>query len=378
VTLEDFESAFGNSDISGDFSLRYGEIPKVDIALTSNRLNLTPLLPPEPEQPELVEPAATPEKDKNARLIPDTPIPIEVLEKFLANVEIRINEINVHERTLQDIVLNGSVEDGHLVVEEFQLRNDRGGELSGRFVARALDTGAEIGMRLTGTGLSIGLPAFTKEDAESLPRYDLNLAYITSGSTVREMAGNVNGFVRMVGGKGRLKAGAMQIFTQDVLFQLLSTLNPFAVTDPYTNLKCSAILAAIEDGQIHGKPILVIQSDRLNIFAHADVDLKTEKLLAEFETVPQKGIGISVSNLVNPYVNVTGTLANPSIGLDAESVLIEGGLAVATVGISVLAKSFKNRFLSTKDACGKAVREADEDFKVLVEKYGRAGRVAEN
>ena len=54
-----------------------------------------------------------------------------------------------------------------------------------------------------------------------------------------------------------------------------------------------------------------MQSDRLNIFANADVDLKTEKLVAEFNTVPQKGLGISLSNLVNPYVNVTGTLANP-------------------------------------------------------------------
>jgi hypothetical protein len=45
--------------------------------------------------------------------------------------------------------------------------------------------------------------------------------------------------------------------------------------------------------------------------------------------------------------------------LDPESILIEGGVAVATAGLSILAKGFKDRFLSEKDPCGKAVTEFD-------------------
>ena len=106
--------------------------------------------------------------------------------------------------------------------------------------------------------------------------------------------------------------------------------------------------------------MFVQQTDKLRIFANASVDLKTEKLEANFQTIPQKGLGISVSNLVNPYVKLTGTLAKPALAIDTQNVVVEGGIAVATAGLSILAKSFKNRYLSDKDPCGKAVAEADE------------------
>ena len=168
-----------------------------------------------------------------------------------------------------------------------------------------------------------------------------------------------------------MRMGAMRIFTQDFLFELLNTLNPFSETDPYSNLECTVVLAAVESGTIVGDPALVIQSDRLNIFADAEVDLKTERVDADFNTVPRQGLGLSLSNLVNPYVKVSGTLANPSLGFDPESTLIEGGAAVATGGISILVKSFAERFLSSRDPCGTAVSDADEEFRALEEKYGR-------
>ena len=173
-----------------------------------------------------------------------------------------------------------------------------------------------------------------------------------------------------------MQFGAMRVFTQDFFYELLNTLNPFSATDPYSNLKCVTVLASVEDGTVVGDPVLVVQSDRLNIFANAEVDLKTEQVDADFNTVPQKGLGFSLSNLVNPYVKVSGTLADPSLGFDPGSTLIEGGAAVATSGLSILAKSFADRFLSSRDPCGKAITDADEEFQALEEKYGRADSAA--
>ena len=55
-------------------------------------------------------------------------------------------------------------------------------------------------------------------------------------------------------------------------------------------------------------------------------------------------------------------MAKPTLVIDPEGVLIEGGLAVATAGLSIIAKSLKNRYLSGKDPCGKALADADEKF----------------
>ena len=374
LSVSDFDGVFGDSDISGEFSMRGGDIPTIEIDFTSNRLNLTAYLPPESEALAEQPSESVPE---DGRLIPDIPIRVDILEKFLATVNIHIDEMNLRERTLRDITLIGSVVDGTLTVNEFDLKSADGGELSGQMILRPADNGVEFGMRLLGSNITIGLPAYTAEELDALPTYELNLAFITAGDTVREMAGNMNGYLRLVGSEGRIRFGTMRMFTQDFLSELLSALNPFSASDPYSNLKCTAVLAAVEDGQVVGAPVLVLQSDKLNIFVNATVDLKTERLSAEFNTVPQQGLGISLSNLINPYVRVSGTLANPALGFNPESALIEGGLAVATGGLSILALSFKDRFLSTKDPCGKAISDADESFRALEQRYGGSGITAQ-
>jgi hypothetical protein len=72
-------------------------------------------------------------------------------------------------------------------------------------------------------------------------------------------------------------------------------------------------------------------------------------------------------SLVNPYVRVSGTLAKPSLGVNPEGVIVEGGAAVATGGLSILAKSFRDRFFAGKDPCVKAVIEADERYEAWLE-----------
>ena len=117
------------------------------------------------------------------------------------------------------------------------------------------------------------------------------------------------------------------------------------------------------------KPAIVAQSDKIQVFVNLDVDLKSEHINADIKTVPQKGLGVSVSDLVNPYIKVDGTLAHPTLVLDPKGVLIEGGAAVATAGLSILAMSIKDRFLSPKDQCGKAIEEAAGDFEQIRKKY---------
>lgn len=370
ISINDFDGVFGDSDIQGEFSLTAGDIPAIDIDVTSNLLDLTPFLPPEPEAPTGDEPDVA---DEDGRVIPDTPVRIDVLNDLLVAASVSANEVRARDRVLSNVVFEASVADGALRVEEFALHNASGGSLNGLMALRPSETGPEFGMRLMGDNISLGLPAFTPEELEDLPRYELNLAFITTGHTVREMAGNMNGYLRLVGGEGRMRIGAMRVFTQDFLYELFNTLNPFTSTDPYSNLRCTAILAAVEGGSVVGDPALVLQSDRINIFANARVDLKTERVDADFNTVPQQGLGLSLTNLVNPYVKVSGTLANPSLGLDAQSTLIEGGAAVATGGLSILAKSFADRFLSSRDPCGRAISDADEQFRELEARYGRSG-----
>ena len=228
---------------------------------------------------------------------------------------------------------------------------------------------ASLILDVAGSKLILLMPATTAEELAALPRYELDTILLGRGATVRELAASLNGYLRLVGGEGRLKSSGLRFFTGDFLSEVLTTVNPFAKTDPYTNFQCAVVLVQVEEGKATGAPILVAQTDRLRILAEADIDLGTEKFEAIISTVPQKGLGLSVTDLVNPFTKISGTFARPTLTLDPEGVLIEGGAAVATAGLSILAKRFKQRFLDDKDACGKALKEAEPVFTELREKY---------
>jgi hypothetical protein len=55
---------------------------------------------------------------------------------------------------------------------------------------------------------------------------------------------------------------------------------------------------------------------------------------------------------------VTGTLASPRIGVDPKGVLFSGGAAVATLGVSIIAKGVWDRMFRAEDPCAVAADEA--------------------
>lgn len=361
MTMENFALSFGESDLEGDFSMRSGEIPAVKIDVLSALFDISEYFPQDNEAPP------PPPQEKNGKVIPDTPLPLELLRRINADVQIDIGELRTPGMIQRGVRLNASLSDGVLNIENLSLISQRGGhlKLSAGLVPDS-SAGADFTLSIDGSDLIMGFAAKTEEDLQQLPLFELRAELTANGATVRDLAGSLDGYVRLVGGKGRVKAGSFTMFTRDFISEVISTVNPFTKSDPYTNVECAVVLLPFDNGVIKAKPALIQKTDKLLIFANTEIDLKSEKLDADFKMVPQKGIGISVSGLVNPYIKIVGTLAEPSLVVDPESLLIEGGIAVATVGLSILAKGFKNRFLSEKDPCGEAVKEFD---KAIASKY---------
>ena len=202
----------------------------------------------------------------------------------------------------------------------------------------------------------------TEEDLQKLPLLQMRADLTARGETARDLAASMDGDIRVVGGEGRVPTGSLGFLTQDFMTELIGAINPFTKSDPYTNVECAAMLLHFGDGVLESDPVLVLQTDKLRMFANTKIDLTTESLDANFRMEARKGLGISLSSLVNPYIKVTGTLAKPALVIDPEGVLITGGVAVATVGLSLLAKNLKNRFFSEKDPCSKALADADAKY----------------
>ncbi|NDH40154.1 MAG: hypothetical protein EBY45_06995 [Gammaproteobacteria bacterium] len=85
----------------------------------------------------------------------------------------------------------------------------------------------------------------------------------------------------------------------------------------------------------------------------------------QFKTVPQKGLGFSMSSLVNPYVEVTGTLSQPRLSLNPTNTVVGGSIAVMTGGISILVRNVLERMTTSGNICVTRLQKANEKMAEL-------------
>ena len=140
----------------------------------------------------------------------------------------------------------------------------------------------------------------------------------------------------------------------------IGAINPFAKTQKVTHLDCVVLPLALDDGVLTAQPNAAIRTARMTIAAKARIDLETEKLEMTLRTMPRKGVSISTAEILNPYIKVVGTLGAPALAVDEQGVLITGGAAVATGGISILAKAAWDRMTRGGNPCEKTEQKAAE------------------
>lgn len=194
-------------------------------------------------------------------------------------------------------------------------------------------------------------------DLKSAPKNDLDASFSARGSRLRAVTGSLEGELLMTGGPGTLRSTAMRFATDSFLQQLITTLLPVMKQSTDLEVQCTALALQARAGVIKLNPGFVTRSKRVELSARGEVDLVRERLRVRFDNQARQGLGISAASLVNPYVQITGKLSNPRLGLDVTSSAIAGSAAVATGGLSVLAKPLLGRFLKLGNPCKKLVKE---------------------
>jgi hypothetical protein len=140
----------------------------------------------------------------------------------------------------------------------------------------------------------------------------------------------------------------------------VNAINPFTQQSDFTKTECQGFYFEITDGKLITSPAMVGQTDEVIILARGTVDLATEQIDLTFQTTPRKGVGISVSDLVSPFTSVGGTLSQPKLTLNKKGAAFEGGAAVATGGLSIVARSLWQRWVSSRNVCTKVAEQAQK------------------
>ena len=200
---------------------------------------------------------------------------------------------------------------------------------------------------------------------------DVDIDLSSTGADLRTLAGNTNGVIYVDTRGGRMKFGEMiTAIYGSMLEEILNTINPLRKENPYTEFECLIMPLTIDNGLVSGAPSIFVSTAKIRAVTQGSLNLKTEEIKIGVRTTPRKAVSISAAELFNPYVQIVGTLAAPRLAVDETGVLITGGAAVATGGLSLLARAIWDRLSKSGDACnqvaGEALKELEGRFPDLV------------
>ncbi len=356
--LKNLNIDLGKSKLSGELAIGLGDTTRIKGKIISPYLDASHWYSSREteEKEELAAASKTPEKQW---MFDETPVVILDDHHLDIDLDLQIDKLFLGNTTFDEIKLGLLISKRLLEVKPFTFKGVQGGRFHGGFSLDGAGGTPRLHLEVEGQDVRVGLAALPEQDPSTYPPLDIELSLDGVGATQRAMASSLDGRYRTYMGKGQIASAGLDLIFSDFLTQLLNTLNPFAKSSKYTQLECAVLAADIVSGQVEFIPSIA-HTDNLTIFSQGAIDLKTEKIDIAFNTKPRKGLGLSAGTLINSFIKVGGRLTSPAIEIDPANTLKSGGLAVVTLGISVLAKSASDRFLSSSDPCGDARKEIEK------------------
>jgi uncharacterized protein involved in outer membrane biogenesis len=345
INVTQLDAEWGESDLEASGSVELGEIPTIVLKGRSKTMNLVELQQALFGTREDADPS-----DDAVTLIPDTPIPMEGLQGYNADVDIQVETFRGRRASLDDIALALNVQDGTLVLDELAYR-DAVGSFQATARLAPQDDKARLRFTLRGEDAKLGWFVSAEQAEETAPRYSMNVDITGTGATVAEIAGSLNGHVLLSSDGGQIDNAALELFAGDFITNVLEVLNPFSDGSRFTQMDCMVVNARIVDGLVEMEPGFVMRTDRVNMFVYGKANLKNERLDLSLATQARRGIGISAASITNPYFKVGGTLAEPALQLDPTSAAIAASVATATAGLSIVIRGIWERLLGSQDPC---------------------------
>ncbi len=298
----------------------------------------------------------------DGRLIPDVALPMDRLKTIDGALDLTMDELRFGDLTFTRGSLSGALEDGTLLVERLDI-SPPSGRVQGRLAVRPEDDSATVDFELRGERVAMNVAANLEPSGEPSNQlvFDIDVDLRARGTDTRALAASLEGQIRALSDGGRIYNRQLALVFGGFGRELLGNINPFIRQDPYTDLSCVVFRFAATDGILKADPYLAVRSDKLNLVSSGFANLATERIDFTFNALPRRRLSISATELINPYVRVSGTLLKPSLSLDSRSAAVTGGAAALTGGLSLLAQATWKRTFGSRDACGKALEDLRGD-----------------
>ncbi|WP_291993411.1 AsmA family protein [Candidatus Accumulibacter sp. ACC003] len=370
VRMDDFQATLGKSDLKGSLRISTTTRPRIDLDLRSDYLNLQPLLASPEESAKKAsgsnKAGAVKQARQNTRsskLFSDKALPLDLLRAFDGKLLASFAKVEGRQQQLHNVHAAATLQDGLLAVEQLQAQG-RQGKVAANFTLDVRGRQPVVKGQLKATDVIFFVRGISEEDEAKLPHHTVGSQFSASGNSVSALAAGLDGYFWLRSSPGEFRSLDLGVLFGDFAFELFNTLNPFAKKSPYSTLSCGGIYLEARKGRVKTAPAVVLQTDRLSVLSRGTIDLRSEKIDFTFKVVPLQGVGFSTGHLINPFIKLGGTLQAPALDLNVQGAAIEGGVAVATLGASILASSLWDRWISSPGACEKVEEEARKRRRV--------------
>ena len=296
---------------------------------------------------------------RSGRVFSDAPFPLEALQRFDADAELAVGRLVLRNKLpLEALKARAVLKAGRLELQPVTATVG-GGAVSGRLVLDASRPKAPtLALALDGKGISMERIAAATANAGSVTggATDIAIHLDGPGESAARFVGGANGEVRVVMGPARASGAALDA-GGGAISSILDKVNPFRRTDPYTDLRCAVVRLPVRDGIASSHRTIAYETAKVNMVMAGTINLRTEGLDLAIRPNVKEGIGIGAGAL-SELVRVTGTLSDPSVGIDtlgsARAALSVGG-AILTAGLSLLGEAAYSKVTADPHPCQTAL-----------------------
>lgn len=310
MKVEDLRLTLGETRLAGRLEVR-PKGPVIRAALAGERLDLRRWqgLPGEP-----AEKAGS----KKNKLFPAEPLPLVDLGTLDAEVALKLATLVTSSLSLRTVEARLTAKEGRLSLDPLGAVL-AGGRIDGSVALDARGERPAMSLRLKGSGIDFGELAEAVGAGDMLSaKGSIDLDFKASGGSIAEIAANIDGESKVLLGKGRIDAKALDLAVGGLTTVLGSM---FQKDSEGSVLNCAASRIVFAKG-VGTHKLLLVDTGASTVTGEGLIDLANERLEMKITPRPK-----SVTLNVAVPIKIGGSLASPSVAPDGLATLAKiGGL----------------------------------------------------
>ena len=317
--------------------------PRIDAALTSRSIDLTKLGAAR-RRPTAREAAGAGGKAPGPRFA-DTPLPFAAVPGVDLNVELRTESLRLPETPpLSAVRARMSSTAGRVGLDDVEF-GVAGGRVRGRAnLVLAAGVPPRVDVFIDARSVSIEALDLALAGGGHFQggRVDLAANLAMAGATPKQLAASASGNVLLAASDTTLAGGTAAALDRNILMTMLGLLKPKGSADRALAVQCMVVHLPLRRGVASIDRSIAAETREVAVVASGVINLVEQTLRLELRPSVKKGLGLNPANLATDFMEISGPLQNPQMGLGAKGAVrgaARVGVGVATGGLSLLVPS---------------------------------------